>query len=329
MPGSCPLVESGQHVSPLADPSTQVPDIARQRTQARHRANFQLQGPSENISSSGRTGGDSFATWKKIAPPHAAPVEERQMHHRDYGSAACIGVTVPQANPTVEPELQALAADGVSVLTARLQGSRTDSKNRLVGYLDNFKETLDAYDTAPLDAVAFACTGVSYIVGDERCEGELKQLSEQKGYPIFSAASAIRAALKQMGVQKIAVFAPYPEWLAEMSYVYWARAGFEVVASACAPMDPSDTRSVYKIRSVDIAANIAALDLSKAEVLLLTGTGMPTLKAIPGLSKLIGRPVISSNLCLAWAAMTACGLTLPAATATEPLYSGWQQRLRQ
>jgi maleate isomerase len=251
------------------------------------------------------------------------------MHDREFGSAACVGVAVPQANPIVEPEFQALAADGVSMLTTRLQGSRTNSKDRLVGYLDSLSETLDAYDTTPLDAVAFACTGVSYIVGDEHCEGELERLSAARGYPIISAASAIRMALKHMGVTKIAVFAPYPAWLSELSYAYWARAGFEVVASACAPMDPSDTRAVYKIRSVQIASNIAALDLSKAEVLILTGTGMPTLKAIPDLSKQIGKPVLSSNLCLAWVAMTTCGVSLPAATATEPLFSGWAARLRQ
>jgi maleate isomerase len=94
-------------------------------------------------------------------------------------------------------------------------------------------------------------------------------------------------------------------------------------------MDPSDTRAVYKIRSKEIASNVAALDLSNAEVLVLTGTGMPTLKAIPELSRQIGKPVLSSNLCLAWMAMTTCGVSLPAATATEPLYSGWAPRLRQ
>jgi len=251
------------------------------------------------------------------------------MHHRDYGSAACIGVAVPQANPTVEPEFQALAADGVSILTTRLQGSRTDSRNRLVGYLDSLQHTLEAYDTAPLDAVAFACTGVSYIVGDEHCEGALERLSGKFGYPIISAAGAIRLALKHLGIRKIAVFAPYPEWLSKLSYDYWAKAGFEVVAAACAPMDPSDTRSVYKIRSGDIEANLGVLDLATAEALILTGTGMPTLKAIPGLSERLGLPVLSSNLCLAWAAMTRCGVALSPGNMTEPLFSGWSQRLRQ
>jgi maleate isomerase len=93
-------------------------------------------------------------------------------------------------------------------------------------------------------------------------------------------------------------------------------------------MDPSDTRSVYKIRSHDIAPALGVLDLSNADALILTGTGMPTLKAIPRLSERLGLPVLSSNLCLAWAAMTRCGLKLPDGAPSEPLFSGWKQRIR-
>jgi len=248
-------------------------------------------------------------------------------HEREYGSAACIGVAVPQANPTVEPEFQALAPRGVSLLASRLQGSRTSSKDRLVGYLDNLGQTLETYDTADLDAVAFACTGVSYIVGREACESELQKLSARFGYPVLSAASAIEQALRHLGARRIAVFAPYPEWLSDLGFAYWREAGFDVVASAYAPLDPSDTRSVYQIRSRDIPARIAELDLRDADVLLMSGTGMPTLRAIPGLCEVVGRPVVSSNLCLAWAALRACGVSLPDASQREPLYGGWSSML--
>ena len=246
---------------------------------------------------------------------------------REYGGIASIGVTVPQANPVVEPEFQALAPAGVSLLASRLQGSRTDSKNRLVGYLENFEETLQAYDTATLDAVAFACTGVSYIVGQDYCESELRRLSDRFGYPILSAASAIEQALHHIGASRIAVFAPYPEWLSDLGFAYWRTRGFDVVASAYAPLDPSDTRSVYKIRSRDIPARIAELDLGDADALLMSGTGMPTLRAIPALCKSLGKPVLSSNLCLAWATLRICGADLPAPTSGEPLFGGWTQRL--
>jgi len=247
---------------------------------------------------------------------------------REYGAVATIGLTVPQANPIVEPEFHALMPDGVNIITSRLKGSRTDSKDRLVGYLEHLDETLDAYDTAEVDCGAYACTGSSYIVGRERDAEVMAEMQDRFGYPVISAAAAIEAALRHLGAERIVVFAPYPDWLAELSIGYWRKAGFDVVDHAYAPLDPSDTRSVYKIRSDSVLENVSRLKLDSADVLILTGTGMPTIKAIPDVSTKIGKPVLSSNLCLAWAVMQATGVALPEPTPTEPLFGGWRNRLR-
>ena len=252
------------------------------------------------------------------------------MHDREYGALAQVGIAVPQANPIVEPEIQALMPDRVNVLATRLQGSRTDSKDRLVGYLRTLETTLDGFDTADLDAVGYACTGSAYIVGAADDAETMKRMEDRFGYPVISAAAAIKAALVELGATRIGVFAPYPHWLADLSIDFWKDAGFDVVAHAAAPIDPHDTRSVYKIRSASVLENVKKLELERADVLVLTGTGMPTLKAIGVVAEALGKPVLSSNLCLAWALQRAAGIAdaMPAPTAAEPLFSGWASRLR-
>lgn len=252
------------------------------------------------------------------------------MHEREYGALATIGLAVPQANPIVEPEIHALMPNGVNVLTARLQGSRTDSRDRLVGYLRNLQTTLDTFDTAEIDAAGYACTGSTYIVGAAEDAQTMARMQDHFGYPVISAAAAIKAALVELGVTRIGVFAPYPHWLADLSFDYWRSEGFDVVAHAAAPVDPSDTRSVYSIRSGTVLDNVRKLDLDRAEALILTGTGMPTIRAIGVIAEALGKPVLSSNLCLAWALHRAAGIAdaMPAPTTLEPLYSGWANRLR-
>ena len=252
------------------------------------------------------------------------------MHDREYGALATLGIAVPQANPTVEPEMAALMPDQVAMLVTRLQGSRSNSNNRLVEYLDNLGESLRAYDTAVLDAVGFANTGTSYLIGRDEEARRFDAISQEFGYPVVSAAQAIREALDHLGARKVALFAPYPAWLIDAGRAYWASCGYEITDTATVSMDTSDTRNVYQVRSQHLLEHIERLDASDADLVLLTGTGMPTLRAMPLIAQQTGKPVISSNLCLAWSLLRKAGAAsaLAPATARESLYAGWCQRLR-
>ena len=252
------------------------------------------------------------------------------MFDREYGSLATLGIVVPQANTTVEPEMAALMPDGVSMLISRLQGSRVDSRNRLVQYLDNLASTLDDYDTAPLDAVGYACTATSYIIGKDDEERRIGEFSEKFGYPIFTAAQAIRAALTHLGARKVALFAPYPPWAVEASQVYWEKAGFELTDTKTVSLDTTDTRHVYRVRTDMVLDSVKDLNWAHADAIILTGTGVPTLRSIGEISARSGKPVLSSNLCLAWYLMKQLklGASLPPPGPGESLYGGWIGRIR-
>jgi maleate isomerase len=251
-------------------------------------------------------------------------------HIWEYGGRGTFAIAVPQANPVVEPEIQALVPDGVNVIATRLSGSRTDSRDRLVGYFETLEGSLAAFDSAEIDVAGYACTGSTYILGRETEDAGLDKLSRALGYPIVSSSQAITEALAALGAQRVALVAPYPQWLAELSVRFWQEQGFSVCDYVAAPIDPNDTRSAYRFRSHDIAPLVERLQRNRAEVLLLSGTGMPTLRALDGLTTRFGLPVLSSNLCLAWAAMRRLGLAdnLPPPLGAAPSNGDWLQRLR-
>ena len=84
----------------------------------------------------------------------------------EYGPV--IGLAVPQANTTVEPEMQALLGVGHTLLTARMTSSAADSRQRLLDYFDRLPQTLAQFDVAPMRVAGFACTGSSYLSGAGR-----------------------------------------------------------------------------------------------------------------------------------------------------------------
>jgi maleate isomerase len=227
---------------------------------------------------------------------------------REYGKAGTIGIGVPQANTTIEAEFRAIAPAGVNVIVARLQGSRADSRARLLDYFRNADAALDSFDTAPLGAVGFANTGTSYLLGADRDGPAFAELSARRGYPVISAALAILESLRHLGARRIALVSPYPAWLTEAALAYWRGAGIDVAEVAQIEADTADTRNVYNLGSADAVAAARRLKRGDVDALLLSGTGMPTLRAIAPLAKEFGKPVLSSNLCLSWALANRIGL---------------------
>jgi maleate isomerase len=220
---------------------------------------------------------------------------------REYGKSGTVGISVPQANTTVEAEFRVLTPAGVNLVTARLQGSRTDSRQRLLDYFHTLDTTLDTFDNAPLDAVGFACTGSSYLLGVPKDRAAFADLSKRRGYPVVPATEAILESLAHVGARSIALVSPYPAWLTEAAVAYYREAGIDVAEVVQVEADTADTRNVYNITSADALAAAKRLKRKDVGALLLSGTGMPTLAAIGELSRSTGKPVLSSTLCLAWA----------------------------
>lgn len=219
---------------------------------------------------------------------------------REYGSSGLFGIAVPQANPVVEPEMWSLAPRGVSLVTTRLQGSKVNSRNRLLEYIDNLQVSLDAFDVAPVDAVGIACTGSSYLLGAAQEERQIARHEAAFSYPIVTAAQAINRALSAMNAKVISLVAPYPAWLIDACREYWAAAGIELATVVSYGNGPADTRDVYQFTSRLVEAATRDLDVDGVQAVVLTGTGVPTVKVMPEIARRTNRPVLSSNLCLMW-----------------------------
>jgi maleate isomerase len=221
----------------------------------------------------------------------------------DYGARGRFGLLTPQANPTVEPEFRRLMPEGTELYVARSTSRSDDPRERLIEYLERLPDTLRQFDTLRLRAVAFACTGSSYLLGAGREAERLRAAEAVIGAPVESAALAILRALELVGARRIFVVSPYPAWLRDAGVAYWRAAGLDVVGTADVPTQPiggrPDTRGIYELQSANAAAALEALDTRGADVVLLSGTGMPSL---PLLRARAGTPprLLSSNLCLAW-----------------------------
>lgn len=211
--------------------------------------------------------------------------------------ALFLGLATPQANPTVEAEFRLLFRGRLLPVVTRLVSRAHDPARRLLDYLDQLAPALESFDTLPLAAFGFACTGSSYLAGTDAEEAAVRRVTDRFRLPVVTATAAIRAELGIRGARRIAVFAPYPVSLCSAAMRYWKTAGYEVTRLERLETGSEDTRSIYTVTPAAVAAALQRFDPGDADVVLLSGTGMPTLDAL--LDGNAGPPMISSNLCLA------------------------------
>ena len=220
------------------------------------------------------------------------------MPQSDYGRAGLIGMLVPQANTTVEPEMWALMPPGWSMVAARLTSGAGTIEDRLRDYAGRFVETSEQFANAPLTALGVGCTGTSYLIGAEADEALAAEMSARRGVPCWTAAQASVAALEALGARRIGLVSPYPGALDAACTPYWEGRGFTVAAKAGPALREDRFHPIYGMEGEAVIA--AAREVAEAcDAVLMLGTGMATLAAIAALRG--GPPVLSCNLALIWA----------------------------
>ncbi|MEE2688500.1 MAG: hypothetical protein VX430_03655 [Pseudomonadota bacterium] len=250
------------------------------------------------------------------------------MPAREYARHALIGIAPPQTNPVVEAEFSALLPDGVGMLVTRLTGEADDARTRFYEYIENLETSLKAFGKAKIDAFGFSFTATAYLE-DVNQDERLASMSEKVGYPILSSSQAIRRALERLGAKRLALFSPYPDWLTELSEVYWTKKGYEVVSVATMPDDTMDTVNIYGLTTEGMLEASKALETDRVDAIVVTGSGMATLPAVAPLTERTGKPFLCSNICLAWALLDELDLTglAPPEHLGEVLIGGWTPRL--
>jgi maleate isomerase len=244
---------------------------------------------------------------------------------REYGGGGLFGLLTPQSNPTAEPELRIMLPPTSAVLAARLTSASATLQQRLIDYGEALGEFIGNFGKVEFDAVGFACTGTSYLTDPEVERRRIDAIAARTGYPIITAAAAISSALGGLRAEAIALVSPYPAWLTDACRAHWERHGVTVTATLQLPSGPPEVHGIYGLTSSEVLEAVTSFDTRGAQALLLAGTGMPSLRVIRALEPASAVPVLSANLCLAWALARITGEAV--AGPESRLYGGWGARL--
>ena len=218
----------------------------------------------------------------------------------DYGKKGLIGVLTPQANTTVEPELWTLLPTGWSLINARLTSRKKTIESRLIDYTEKFEQVVEEFGNAPMDIIASACTGASYLIGP-KAEAKIKVKMEKKyNVPFVTAASATVEALNNLNAKKISLLSPYPESLTKASIDYWQGHGFEVVSLSGPRLEVDAFHPIYAMAGSGVLQAYRELSNSSSDIVVMMGTGMSTLSSLYQSQNENLKAAFSCNSALVW-----------------------------
>ena len=211
------------------------------------------------------------------------------------GYRKIFGVLIPGMNSVVEPELAQLKVAGVTNQTARhviAPGLKTPG----------IEQVMELLMTCGPDALLLGLTTESAEGGLAALAALAADLAEKSGLPVYSGSFASYAALRALGVKKIAVVTPFDEAKNEAVVKPQVEAqGFEVVSMA-GTAAPS-LEAIAGASDEEILAVFKSADHAEAEAILQLGTALPVVDLIEQLETVHGKPIVACNAALYWQAL--------------------------
>ena len=209
-------------------------------------------------------------------------------------AAACAGLIVPPAAGLVPQDGPMLYGDRVKFI-ARGLGIAAVSPDGFNPVMESIVEKARELRAAGAQVISLMGTSISFYQGPEFTESLRQAMQVATGVPCTTMSHAIVAALRQLGLQRVAVATSYIDELNARLVDYLTGAGFTV--TAIRGMSITGVNEVGQVPTralVDLSESVYREDTTAQGVFISCG-GLLTLDAIKQLEDRLGLPATASS----------------------------------
>lgn len=215
------------------------------------------------------------------------------------GTQATLGLIVLQVDETIEQDFRRLfPTPEVAFYISRIPSGAELTPDTIVQMEIDLPQAVSLLPPAAnFDAVGYACTSGTTLIGPEKVEELVAKNANTRA--VCNPLTASIAALKALNIGSVAIVSPYVEDVATPIKTAFQSAGFKV------PTTLSFGEEIEaRVARIDPASiHAAALEVGSVEgvdAVFLSCTNLRTLDVIEYLENRLRKPVVSSNQALAW-----------------------------
>ncbi|MGH2615097.1 MAG: maleate cis-trans isomerase family protein [Thermomicrobiales bacterium] len=226
-----------------------------------------------------------------------------------YGARGRIGLITLATDTSALPEYTWLMPDGVAVYPAPIVLPRGEVTPAALAEMlegDQLERAAELLVWTGVDIIVFACTTGSLVHGvgwDRELIGRIERAS---GRPATTTTTAVLDALRVVGASTLAVATPYIDALNAIERRFLEASGFRV--AGIAGLQCATDAEIGRLEPADAVALAEAVDTPRADAVFISCTNFHCLAAVEPLKRRLGKPVVTSNLAGAWAALRQIGV---------------------
>jgi maleate isomerase len=226
-----------------------------------------------------------------------------------YGTRGRIGLITLATDTSVLPEYTRLMPEGVAVYPAPIVLPRGEVNAAALAEMlegDQLERAAALLVWADVDTIVFACTTGSLVHGvgwDRELIGRIERAS---GRPATTTTTAVLGALRAVGATSLAVATPYIDELNAIERRFLEASGFHV--TAIAGLGCATDAEIGRLAPEDAVALVSRVDIADADAIFISCTNFHCVAVVSALERRLGKPVVTSNLAGAWAALRHIGV---------------------
>ena len=174
-----------------------------------------------------------------------------------------------------------------------------------LGSARRLNEGADTLRARGADVALWACTSGSFVFGWDGAQRQAADLEARFGGPASSTSLAFVAALRSLGLGRVAIAATYPAPVTACLVDLLGDAGFDVLGAGSEGIVTA--AEVGTLDADALVAFVRAGDRPDAEVVLVPDTALHTARSLETLEEAVGKPVLTANQVTVWEALRLAG----------------------